>query len=294
MKPQEESPDLQRLHERRIALLETLPGPVVAMPTRYPDGYFVPRHSHSRAQLLCASQGVALVTTDAGRWLIPADHAMWIPPGVEHSVEIQGDVLMRSIYIAADAMAGQGLPDGLPDRLHVVGLTELMRCLIDDASAAASAGPPAPGGRDALVIELILRDLPALPRRALGLPFPADPRLQKLCRDFVKAPSSRATIDDWADRMAMSRRSFTRRFQRETGVSLSVWRQLACLFAAVPRLSEGESVTSVALDLGYDSVSAFTAMFRRMLGVSPRFYRPRIDSAPFERSDRLTGWLTEE
>ncbi|OYR18705.1 AraC family transcriptional regulator [Brucella thiophenivorans] len=272
------SEDLQRFHEDRIAMLEKLSGPVIALPTEYPDGYFVPQHSHSRAQLLCASHGVVLVTTDAGRWMIPGDHAIWIPAGVKHSVEIVGDVFMRSIYIAVDAISG------VPDYLHVVGMTDLMRCLIIDATLVDSI--PEPGSRDALVIELILRDLHTLPQRPLGLPFPADIRLQKLCRDFVKSPSARATIDDWADRMAMSRRSFTRHFQRETGVSLSVWRQQACLFAALPRLSEGEPVTSVALDLGYDSVSAFTTMFRRMLGVSPKFYSPRIHSVSVEGSVR--------
>lgn len=272
------SEDLQRFHEDRIAMLEKLSGPVIALPTEYPDGYFVPQHSHSRAQLLCASHGVVLVTTDAGRWMIPGDHAIWIPAGVKHSVEIVGDVFMRSIYIAVDAISG------VPDYLHVVGMTDLMRCLIIDATLVDSI--PEPGSRDALVIELILRDLHTLPQRPLGLPFPADIRLQKLCRDFVKSPSARATIDDWADRMAMSRRSFTRHFQRETGVSLSVWRQQACLFAALPRLSEGEPVTSVALDLGYDSVSAFTTMFRRMLGVSPKFYSPRIHSVSVEGSGR--------
>jgi AraC-like DNA-binding protein len=40
----------------------------------------------------------------------------------------------------------------------------------------------------------------------------------------------------------------------------------------LPRLARGESVTSVALDLGYDSVAAFTTMFKRMLGASPRHY----------------------
>ncbi|MGU3400300.1 AraC family transcriptional regulator [Brucellaceae bacterium D45D] len=256
---------LQRFHEERIARLEAMDDPLIALPTEYPDGYFVPRHSHSRAQLLCAAQGVVLVTTDVGRWMIPGDHAIWIPAGVEHAVEISGDVFMRSIYISPDVVSG------VPNHLHVVGLTDLMRCLIADATEAERK--PDPGSRDALVIELILKDLHRLPQRPLGLPFPADHRLQKLCREFVKNPSSRATIDDWAERMAMSRRSFTRHFQRETGVSLSVWRQQACLFAAVPRLSEGEAVTSVALDLGYDSVSAFTTMFRRMLGVSPRHYQ---------------------
>ena len=41
---------------------------------------------------------------------------------------------------------------------------------------------------------------------------------------------------------------------------------------ALPRLASGETVTNVALDLGYDSPSAFTAMFRRILGASPRDY----------------------
>ncbi|MCX2696045.1 MULTISPECIES: AraC family transcriptional regulator [Ochrobactrum] len=273
-----QSEELQRFHEQRIAMLENLHGPVIALPTEYPDGYFVPQHSHSRAQLLCASQGVVLVTTQAGRWMIPSDHAIWIPAGVEHSVEIVGDVLMRSIYIAVDVISG------VPDYLHVVGMTDLMRCLIIDATLVDSI--PEPGSRDALVIELILKDLRTLPQRPLGLPFPTDIRLQKLCREFVKTPSARATIDDWANRMAMSRRSFTRHFQRETGVSLSIWRQQACLFAALPRLTEGEPVTSVALDLGYDSVSAFTTMFRRMLGVSPKFYSPRMHAASVEGNGR--------
>ncbi len=70
----------------------------------------------------------------------------------------------------------------------------------------------------------------------------------------------------------MSRRTFTRMFRRETGLSLSTWRQQACLLSALPRLTEGEPVTSVALDLGYNSVPAFTTMFKRMLGAPPRHY----------------------
>jgi methylphosphotriester-DNA--protein-cysteine methyltransferase len=70
----------------------------------------------------------------------------------------------------------------------------------------------------------------------------------------------------------MSRRTFTRTFHRQTGLPLSTWRQQALLFAALPRLADGEPVTRVALDLGYDSVPAFTTMFKRMLGAAPRSY----------------------
>ena len=39
--------------------------------------------------------------------------------------------------------------------------------------------------------------------------------------------------------------------------------------AAVGRLAGGASVTRVALELGYDSPSAFSAMFRRVLDATP-------------------------
>lgn len=70
----------------------------------------------------------------------------------------------------------------------------------------------------------------------------------------------------------MSRRAFTRFFRKETGISLSTWRQQAAVFTALPRLAAGEAVTAVALDLGYDSVAAFTTMFRRTMGTAPRAY----------------------
>jgi AraC-like DNA-binding protein len=89
---------------------------------------------------------------------------------------------------------------------------------------------------------------------------------------FLANPTARLVIDDWAEQLNMSRRAFTRAFRSETGISLSTWRQQAALFTALPRLAGGESVTTVAFDLGYESVAAFTTMFKRMLGAAPRAY----------------------
>lgn len=259
--------ELRAIIDRRVAWLEETKGDVLALASDYPDGYSVQEHRHSRSQLLHARCGVVVVRTGQGSWMVPPGHAMWIPAGIGHSVDMTGIVQMQSVYVSRDAI------DALPQTLRVVALTPLVRSLLDEAVALPPT--PCPTGRDGLVMGLLLQEIPRLKEIALGLPFPSEPRLAALCRRFLDRPSQEAMIDDWAVQLGVSRRTFTRRFQRETGVGLSTWRQQACLFAALPRLAAGEPVTSVALDLGYDSVPAFTTMFRRMLGAAPRDYLRR-------------------
>lgn len=260
----------QALHQSRLDWIEQAGGDVVAVAGDYAGGHTVAAHHHGRAQMLHALSGVVMVTTSAGRWMVPAGHAIWIPAGVVHAVEMVGAVRMRSAYVLP------GLRDDLPDAVRVLAMTPLMRSLIVEAVEIGSA--PDGDGRALAVMRLLLLEIPRLRELPLALPLPSDPRLARLCRGFVERPSPHATIDDWAREAGMSRRGFTRAFLRETGVSLSVWRRQATLFAALPRLAEGASVTALALDLGYDSAPAFTTMFRRMLGVSPRDYLRRHGS----------------
>lgn len=258
-------------HDQIINQLEKASGPVIAKASEYPDGYVVRPHRHSRAQLIYALAGVVTVSTATGSWMVPPDHALWVPAELEHSVTASGHVSMRSIYVKPGAVSE------LPRETRVVGLTDLMRSLMLEAVRLPQNYEAA--SRTGLIMALILEEIPNLPERPLGLPFPADPRLANLCRGFLDDPATGASIDDWAGSLGMSRRSFTRHFRHETGISLSAWRQQACIFAALPRLAGGEQVTSVALDLGYDSTAAFTTMFKRMTGIVPSRYLRGIASS---------------
>ena len=105
------------------------------------------------------------------------------------------------------------------------------------------------------------------------MPFPTRPALVARCHAFLERPDARSTIDAWADALAMNRRSFTRLFRRETGISFAEWRQQACLAVALPRLAADDAVTTIALDLGYDSPTSFSTMFKRVVGTAPSRYR---------------------
>lgn len=243
---------------------DDIPRPVVAKGVDYPDGHATSPHWHRRGQLLYCSTGVVMVTTPAGAWMMPPQRGMWIPPGVVHDVRMLGPVRMQSLYLEPGAACG------MPERCEVVGISPLMRSLL--ATAVTLPKEYDVDGRDGALMMLIQHEIRLLPPLPLSLPLPSHDILAGRCRAFVLSPTSHDTIEDWGRGLGMSRRTFTRLFRRETGMSFVEWRQQACLMAALPRLAAGERVTIVAIDLGYNNPAAFTAMFKRALGSSPRSY----------------------
>ena len=69
-----------------------------------------------------------------------------------------------------------------------------------------------------------------------------------------------------------SRRTLERIFRAETGMSLGQWRRRQKLLRALKLVAAGESVKTIAMELGYNGASAFVAMFRRELGQTPKRY----------------------
>lgn len=252
-------------HRRNVGWMARAESAVFVHPSDDPAGYTVPLHSHRHIQLLCVFSGVVLVSTGLGCWMIPPGHALLIPDQLEHSVEMLSDVSMRSVYLLPGTLTRRG-----PE---VLAVTELVRSLIVEAIRLRDAAVE--GRKTQLVLDLLAEEVATLEPRPLGLPFPSDARLSVLCRAFMEAPSAQVRLDDWADRLAMSRRTFTRFFLRQTGLSFATWRQQACLFACLPKLADGAPVTQIAMLAGYDNVAAFTTMFTRRLGTPPRAYMRR-------------------
>lgn len=241
-----------------------VPRPVAAMAKDFPDGHRIPRDRHSRGQLIYAIAGVMIVTTPHGTWVVPPQRAVWVPPRIDHESRMAGDVAMRTLYVRADAARA------MPAHCCVVNVSPLLRELIVEATRLPVRYDER--GRDGRLMRLVLDELATSPALPLHLPQPADKRLKRVCDALQRDPANAEPLERWAERVGASSRTLARLFLRETGVRFTVWRQQARLLAALTRLAAGESVTAVALNLGYVSPSAFTAMFRRALGTAPRDY----------------------
>ena len=109
---------------------DATPRPVVAVGNDFRPGHVVAAHRHRRCQFLYSPRAVLSVATEHGAWVVPPDHCLWLPAGVEHEVTSHGPLLTRSLFFEPNAVAD------MPARCRVLSVSPLMRSLVAEAVAA--------------------------------------------------------------------------------------------------------------------------------------------------------------
>jgi AraC-like DNA-binding protein/quercetin dioxygenase-like cupin family protein len=240
------------------------PRPFAGMAKDFADGARIEPHSHPRAQLTWAASGVMSVTAASGTWVVPPNRALWIPAGTEHAIRMSGAVAMRAVYVDP-VLAKRVARD-----CKVILVSPLLQALMLELVAAPIDYDPC--GRMGHVEALFLDEIQALDAQPLHIPMPQDKRLRRVCEPLLRDPGRPETLAEWSAVAGASSRTLARLFARETGLRFVDWRNQVRLAAALVRLARGQGVAAAARAAGYDSPSAFTAMFRATLGKSPRDY----------------------
>ncbi len=238
--------------------------PVAALAEDCPNGYDSPRHQHPSAQLIYAVRGVMVVSTAEGQWIVPPSRGLWMPSDTLHSIRMVGEVKMRTAFIDST------MTSSMPQCCAVLKISSLLRELI-----LALIDIPIPyeldskGGRMA---RLHLDEVQGMGTLPLHLSMPNDVRLLQICNTIRTDPGDNTTVAQWATRLHIDAKTIHRHFLRETGLTFGQWRTQARLVFALERLAAGEKVLNIALDLGYESPSAFTTMFKKQFGISPSHF----------------------
>jgi AraC-like DNA-binding protein len=224
-------------------------------------GTLAPPQPVGWACLVSLRSGVATVRSGRTRVLLTSDVAVWVPEDAPYALDFGTRCELRILYVAKRVRRGR--PCG------TVRMTPLLHGLIDRATTAGYLDPEHP--RDARVLAVIEDELdallPAAPVHTLVLP--RDPFLRAAIESALEEPGDAPAITSIAVAAAMSRRSFERRFARETGLAPRAWLRRARLSGATILLGAGASVTEAALAVGYNSVSAFIAAYRDVFGITP-------------------------
>jgi len=246
-------------------------------PRRFPDGpvwvrtYPVtylhdrtePAHAHAWHQLSYALTGHMEIETAHARRLVPRDRAVWVPAGTEHGETMRAPVSVRSLYFATGALPGR-FDAG---RCRTLEVSPLLRELILHVTRIGALDRRVP--EQARLIGVLV-DLLARARDVeLELRTPRDPRARRFAALVADRPDDPRSIAELARAAGASVRTLERCFVAETGLAVGEWRRRHRLFHALGLLERGATVSEAAFGVGYDSLSAFSAAFRRQFGAPP-------------------------
>lgn len=218
-------------------------------------------HAHDYGQLISAESGSMTVGTPDRVLLLSPAMAVWIPPDMDHWMRYGPNDVM--IYVDVDRQEA----DRLGAACRVVAMTPLLRSLF---IATMPEETDAREHRHNDAVHALLRhewlsarDVP------LSLAVPQDRRVRDLARSTLDDPGKVQSVEAWLAEVPASRKTVERIFTSETGMPPSKWLRHARILHAVSMLAAGQKITTVALELGYRSSSAFSYMFRQVLGESP-------------------------
>ena len=211
-----------------------------------------------------AVKGVITVHTASGAWVLPAQRALWAPAGIEYWIDVPGPVSLRSLYLPARKVRTLGRS------CCTVNVSPLLRELILYTVRLSVLDSSVP--RDRRLIGVLLDQLKIVHTVPLQLPSPRDPRARRIAELLQASPAADKSLAKTARLAGASLRTLERIFRAEAGMGFGEWRRRMRLLHALRRLAAGEPVTTAALESGYESTSAFIAMFKRQLGTTPGRY----------------------
>ena len=208
--------------------------------------------------------------TTRATYTVPPWRAVWIPAGVSHSAALLETAHLCSLQLLPGCM--ERVRENCVDLSPWLGcrvievrplLRELVKALamenIEDISAR----------RYESYCSLILLEIIGAPACPLMVPLPSERRLRSFCDSFMKQPSLARSLDEMAREAGASVSTINRLFHTELGSRFSVWRKQALLAHALALSAQGMTLGEISYRLGYGNQSAFSAMVRQVMGVSP-------------------------
>lgn len=218
-------------------------------------------HTHTEHQLAWSPEGVLVVRTTDGSYVLPPARALWIPAGTVHETQASGVAVLRSVYVRTNRCAikwKQPTP---------VAVTPLLRELIphlEDSELDEKARARA----EAMLFDL----LAPIAVASIDARLPSDDRARHVADALLADPTDTRTLAAWGHDVGASSRTLARAFLSETGLPFGRWRTLVRLQSALLQLADGLPVNVVADRVGYATPSAFVSAFRAHTGVTPGRY----------------------
>jgi AraC-like DNA-binding protein len=262
----------QARHLYRPAFGEVLPHPIVFRTAYAPEDAAYAQHSHAWGEFVYSFSGVMELRLGDRQYLAPAQYGIWLPPHTKHEAHNRYETSYCSLYVAAE------LCGAMPKTTCALRVSPLVRALLEHLRGQAPEPVNTPATER--LLQVLVDQLGAASIAGSYLPTSDDPLLGPILKALDANPGDSRSLGELARSVHTTERTLMRRCQRDLGMTLAQWRQRLRVVRAMRLLEDGETVENIAHDLGYSTASAFIAMFRRLMGVTPDDYRRGAKASP--------------
>lgn len=224
-------------------------------------------HAHDCIQILQILKGYGEVITEDGKWVIPQNQGILIPPGKAHYLEFKGSVETNNIFINSIYYKNLSSND-----CFVFNLSNLLREIIDYVSKLKNCHQITEMDRRLIFVLIDQIDLNRFLKSHFYIPSPQDLRLRKLCDLILKNMTNKISLPTLCKACGLSSRTALRLFKKETQLSLNTWLSYQRILKGMNLIISGHNITYAALEVGFGTPSSYTRAFKKLMGISPKAF----------------------
>ncbi|CAL1518284.1 AraC family transcriptional regulator [Chitinophaga sp. MM2321] len=227
-----------------------------------------PFHKHNKGQLTYVEGGAAFLYTRDKTYFLPARHYMWVPPGVEHYFQHRYPAnYVRTIYFFTDE---DDTSDPFYTRTGIYPVNNLLlEMILYTSKWDGNVLPGTKGYRFVKAIKNILPDISEQPL-PITLPTTENTRLKPVLKFIQENLAESLTLESVGQEFNYSERTLIRLFRSTMDISFFQYLKLARMIRAMGYLLETDkTISEIAWDTGYNSVSAFSNTFYKLVGKRP-------------------------
>lgn len=222
-------------------------------------------HYHQKAQLVYVESGFQYLTVDDNIYLLPQNHAAWIPPNAVHKTNTHSEQIKLMIMFFDVTQ-----PDAFYQRVSVFAVPPVLREMIKYAERWSQKLEE--DANESVFLHALLNELPQLVAQSLQfhMHLPEDARLKKAIDYLHVHYTEDLNIEVLGELAAISVRSLERIFKKETGLTLSKYQQMLRIIKSLELLSaKAWTISEIAFKVGYKSLQAYTNSFQAVMQYRP-------------------------
>ncbi|OON70938.1 AraC family transcriptional regulator [Hymenobacter sp. CRA2] len=234
-----------------------------------------PLHHHQKGQLLYVEEGLAFLNTTDKTYFLPARHYVWIPPRLDHFIQVRTPRGLLHNLCFADTHDDLSHP--FFSRLGIYPVTTLLyEMLIYTERWDGHIGP---NDEDKfLFLKSLKLVLPEISRHPLPIVLPTtdDPRLRPVLTYLFQHLAEPLSLPGVARQFGFSTRNLSRLFQQTMSLTFVQYLKLRRVVAAMEMLLQTKmSISEIAYAVGYNSLSAFSNTFYQLTSRRPTDFIPQ-------------------